>query len=102
MIASRFALDIKTRAGHTQDVAKDFISLPRHTGAGKLSAAKRAVYYYRPKGGIAVEHEADVAQLARTFANHSGMKMRVRISDSQHFVVVVDTKRLQYGYEIFF
>lgn len=81
---------------------KEFITLPRRTGLGKLGIAKSARYYYRPKDGIAVERDADLAQLARTFENDVRMKMRVRTSDSQHVVVVVDTKRLQYGYEVFF
>ncbi len=83
-------------------MAKDFITLPRKTAVAKLGAVKAAVYYYRPKGGIPVEREADVEQLQRTMAGHPKMKMRIRLSDSQHFIVLVDTKKLQYGYEVFF
>ncbi len=83
-------------------MAKDYITLTRKAGLGKLSVATRATYYYRPSGGIPVEREADLAQLARTFQNNPQMKMRVRLSDSTHCVVVVDTKKLQYGYELSF
>lgn len=83
-------------------MAKDFITLPRLTAVAKLGAAKSALYYYRPRGGIPVEREADIQRVAQTFANDPRMKLRVRLSDSAHTIVVVNTKKLQYGYLITF
>jgi uncharacterized protein (DUF1501 family) len=83
-------------------VTKDFITLPRRVGLAKLGAAKGATYYYRPSKGIAVEQPADIAQLARTYASHPAMKMRVCLSDSRHTIVVVENARLSYGYQIEF
>jgi hypothetical protein len=83
-------------------MASEFLTLPKKTATAKLSAIKGAIYYYRPRGGIAVEREADVEQVVRAMAGHPKMKMRVRLSDSQHFIVLVDTKKLQYGYQISF
>lgn len=82
---------------------KEFITLPRRTGLAKLGAAKSARYYYRRTGGVAVEMNADVAQLARTFESHPKMRMRVYPNrDSQHVIVVADTKHLQHGYVLTF
>jgi hypothetical protein len=81
---------------------KEFITLPKRTATAKLGAAKRAVYYYQPLNGIHVEREADVGQVTGAFAGSPRMRLRVRLSDSQHFIVVVDTKRLRYVYRIDF
>jgi len=84
-------------------VAKDFITLPKRTAVAKLGAAKGATYFYLPRDGIHVEREADVEQVVRTFANSPKMKLRVCLRrDSEHVIVIVDTKRLQYGYRIRF
>jgi hypothetical protein len=82
--------------------ADEFLTLPRRVGLAKLGAAKCVRFYYRAKGGIPVEKDADVGQLTRTFEKHPQMRMRVRLSDSQHFVVISATKRLEHGYEVFF
>jgi hypothetical protein len=83
-------------------MTKAFITLPRKTAIAKLGAIKGATYYYQPRGGIAVEREADAEQVQRSMAGHPQMKMRVRLSDSQHVIVLSDTAKLRYGYLIRF
>jgi len=84
-------------------MAKDYISLTRTVGLAKLGAAKSARYFYQPAKGIPVERNADVEQVARTFAGHPHMKMRVYPNrGSEHIIVIADTKKLKYGYRLTF
>jgi hypothetical protein len=83
-------------------VDDEFITLTRRVGLAKLAAAKTATYYYRTPH-TSVEKEAEIQQLAATYVQHPRMKMRVYLSrDSEHVIVVSDTKRLQYGYRLSF
>jgi hypothetical protein len=79
-----------------------FITLPRKTASCKLASATRAVWSFQSRGGALYEREVPVADMVEAFVGTVGMKLKIRLSDSAHFVTIVNTATLKTGYRVYF
>jgi hypothetical protein len=80
----------------------DHITLTRRQAAVKLQAAKSGRYFFQRAGGIRYERDVSVEEVSRAFQGDEKMRMRVRLSDSQHTAYAIKNAREERGYEVFF
>jgi hypothetical protein len=63
-------------------------TLARGTAVAKLQFARRVVYSFQRKGGASYQREVPPDELARAFPGNPDMRLRIRLSDSRHEVIV--------------
>ena len=81
---------------------KGWITLRRSVAAAKLTAAAGATYYFQRGGGERYERPVDVQTLVASFSGNPKARCWVRLSDSQHSVVIDDSRALRTGYLVHF
>ena len=79
-----------------------FITLRRSVASAKLTAARGATYYYQRDGGDVYKRDVTTQEMVASFEGNPKAKCRVRTSNSEHVVVLTDTKKLRTGYLVDF
>jgi len=78
-----------------------WITLTRKRAAIKLAAAKEATYFFE-RDGRRYARPVSVEELVRGFSSDMRARLRIRLSDSQHVVVIEHNAGRKIGYEVGF
>lgn len=76
----------------------DLITIPRKDAVHKIRAAIGATLYYQRRGGQLHQVPTSVGAVVQAFLGSSSMRLKVRLSDSQHDVRAVHNRDERRGY----